>query len=89
MCRLALRRLALSARLARSRCHDLGKASEPPISLVGQARRMLLPQFQGGNLKMAFALTFRQMRFVETTVYQPWAWSDSHDLNRGTMPAAE
>jgi hypothetical protein len=40
MCRLALRRLALSAYLARSRCHDLGEASEPPLSLVGQARRM-------------------------------------------------
>jgi hypothetical protein len=37
MCRLALRRLALSAYLVPSRCHDFGEASEPPLSLVGQA----------------------------------------------------
>jgi hypothetical protein len=36
----ALRRLDLSPYLARSRCHDLGEASEPPLSLIGQARRM-------------------------------------------------
>src|SRR5262249_28096089 len=40
VCRLALRRLALSAYFVRSRCHDIGEASEPPLSLISQARRM-------------------------------------------------